>query len=170
MLTVFKIGLMREGCNREACRERKPRPKTWVHLKMAQAQERRGTPGAQMMVSCCFVREAHRLTANKYFTGGIILLERDRWILQSQRHAWPSAPALRRRRGLHRSFPGTPASGLHGEQLVPRKGSAEKGNSEQSWPGQLRILLALILHKRSVLGLTGSSLWGEPARRPTFCI
>lgn len=57
------------------------------------------------------------------------------------------------------SIPGTPASSFHGEQLMPRKGSAEKANSEQSWPGQLRVL-ALILHKCSVLDLTGSSLRG----------
>lgn len=57
------------------------------------------------------------------------------------------------------SVPGTLAGGLHGEQLMPRKGSAGKANSEQSWPGQLHVL-ALILHKCSVLDLTGSSLWG----------
>ena len=54
---------------------------------------------AQMMV-----REAHRLMANKYFMGGFILLERDRWILQSQRHARPSAPALQRRCGVSASL------------------------------------------------------------------
>lgn len=54
--------------------------------------------------------------------------------------------------------PWTPASGLHSKQLVPRKGSAEEDNSEQSWPGQLCVLAALIWHKCSILDLTGSSL------------
>lgn len=74
------------------------------------------------MARCHSVREAHRSTANKYFMGGFILWrEIDGFCrAESAERTALCTSTSEAGQGL-RIRPWDSASGLHGEQLMPRK-------------------------------------------------
>lgn len=76
-----------------------------------------------MTISVLLPRDVHRLKSNRYFTGAFILLEKLIHEICSEQQLRRSAPAPQRQEGgLRRSILGTPASGVHNEGLLPRKG------------------------------------------------
>lgn len=109
-----------------------------------------------MMLSALLCKRRAPLKNQQVFHGSLYPAgEADSRHLQSQQQGRRSAPALQRQEGgLRRPIPGTPASGVHSEGLLPRKGFP-------SSPDCARM---------SVFDLKGFCLWGKHTSQKAYTL